>query len=222
MAWNAGQLYQFTLFLCHKHQTGTITPDDFFYAWNSEQRTRMGELLGRLGPAVKNMPRGMIEDAAVSQSLSPFVVQATLTIDSSGQATMPTNMIQALALRISDRKVTYINKGQIYSVVNSDIDAPSVANHLYYYTEYDTYYKFWPASSASATLDYIKDCDDIVYAYTPDANGLPVYDAGNSTQAEWGSIDLELITKRTLKMFGIHFSSQEFAGYGQSIINNGS
>jgi hypothetical protein len=223
MAYNVGDIFEYVKFLTNKNQSGPIAPTDFFYAWNGEQRSYMADMLGKirvLNPN-KNAPQGLKEDASTLESLRPFNTQTTLTISVSGTATIPTNLVHALAVRINDRDCKYVNKGQIYSVINSAIDPPSIPNNIYYLTDYDTFYKFWPAASSSAVLDYIRDCRDVVYGFTPDANDVEQYNAGTSTQPEWGSLDIIAITKRTLKAFGIHFSSQEFMAYGQGAINSG-
>lgn len=222
-AWNVEKLFRYVEFLTKKNQSGPITPDDFFYAWNGEQRSYMSDLLGKvrtMNPN-KNAPQGLKEDASTLESLRPFTTTANLTISVSGNADIPTDLVHALAVRINDRDCKYANKGQIYSVINSAIDPPSIPNNIYYFTDYDTFYKFWPAASSSATLDYVKDCTDVVFGYTTDANDIIQYNAGASTHPLWGNLDIVAITKRTLKPFGLHFSSGEMLSFGQAATNTG-
>jgi hypothetical protein len=223
MAYTVGDIYEYVKFLANKDQSGSITPTDFFYAWNGEQRSYMADMLGkiRVFNPNKNAPQGLKEDASTLESLRPFVTQSTLTIAVNGVSDIPTDLVHALAVRINDRDCKYVNKGQVYSVLNSAIDAPSLTNNIYYFTDYDTFYKFWPASAASAVLDYVRDCNNVVYGFTEGANGLEQYDAGTSTQPEWNTLDVVAITKRTLKAFGIHFSSNEFMSFGQSAQQTG-
>jgi hypothetical protein len=223
MAFHVGQIFELVKFLTNKNQTGAISPNDFFYAWNAEQRSYQSDLLGKVRTqnVNKNMPSGLKEDSSTLQSLRPFIVTSTLTIASNGVSDIPTNLVHALAVRINDRNCKYVNKDQIYSVINSTIDPPSIPNNIYYFTDYNTFYKFWPAASVSAALDYIKDCTDVVYGYTEDANGLDVYNAGTSTQPDWLDVDKIVITKRALKLFGVHFSENDFVAYGQGATNTG-
>jgi hypothetical protein len=223
MAWTVKQIFELVQFLANKNETGAISPNDFFYAWNSEQRAYMGDILGKIRARNpnKNAPDGLKEDVSTLQSLRPFVTQETLTIAVNGASDIPTDLVHALAVRIHDRDCKYVNKGQIYSVLNSAIDPPSITNNIYYFTDYDTFYKFWPAASSSAELDYVRNPTDVVFGYTIDANELEQYDAGSSVQPEWLDVDAVAITRRTLKSFGIHFSSNDFQSFGQVAVQTG-
>lgn len=221
--WNVSQIYGLSQFLINKYQSNTYSPDDLFFAWNSEQRSYMQDLLGRFqnrsnGKSGANT--GLIQNETILTALSPFTKNATLTINS-GNANFPANHVYTLAIRFGNYRVTYINKGQTYSVQTSVIDPPSVADNKYYFTEYAGILSFLPTSITTATIDYIEDVTDIVYGFTDDGSGIPQYNAGTSTQSKWGNLANIEITKRTLKSLGVHYTSQDFENYGNVAITTG-
>jgi hypothetical protein len=221
MAWTVDNIFSFVKFLTRKNQTAAITPTEFFLSWNAEQRSRMGELLGKLRAKAGQPNAGLIENQLTQSELSPFTITTSIAIAITGSASKPSNLIYLLAARVGDYPVHLKNKGQIYSIINNAIDPPSVANNMYYGTEYDTFYKIWPASAGTLSLDYIRNCTDVVFGYTLDANSVAQYDAGTSTQPEWDDIEIQEITKRTLKLFGVSMSDRSFMEFGESVINKG-
>jgi hypothetical protein len=225
MAWTVDTVFSFVKFLTRKNQTASISPNEFFLSWNSEQRTYMGELLGKFQPRSNSKAgqnTGLIENETILSQLVPFTTNATLTVAVTGNASKPDNLIYRLAIRCGDRNVTMINKGQIYSVINQSIDPPNITAGKYYGTEYDTFYKIWPATAGSIELDYIRDCVDIVWGWTPDGNGVAQYNAGTSTQPEWKNPEIQEITKRTLQLFGVSFGSRDLVEFGQNTKTTGS
>jgi hypothetical protein len=225
MAWTVDKLFDFVKFLTRKNQTASITPAEFNLAWNSEQRSLQSELLGKFQPRSNSKAgqnTGLIENQTILSSLAPFTTLVTKTVDVTGAASKPTDLAYLLAIRCGDRVVRMVNKGQIYAVINTSIDPPNITTGTFYATEYDTFFKVWPSQAASIDIDYIRDCPDIVYGYTEDANGVAQYDAGNSVQPLWKNAELQEITKRTLKQFGVSMSERAFVEFGQSNITTGS
>jgi hypothetical protein len=219
MTWTVDNVFNFVKFLVRKNQTSSITADEFFLAWNSEQRSFMGDILGRIQD--RSGKAGLIESDRALTILSPFTETADITVDITGAATKPTDLVYRLAVRAADKNVKMLTKGQIYAAINSGIDSPSVANGIYYGTEYDTFFKIWPASAGSITLDYIRNPANVAWGSTNDGNGVAQYNAGASTQPEWRDEQIQEITKRSLRLFGVSFSSQDFQQFAQSTIKTG-
>lgn len=223
MQWSVDNIYKFILYLIDKPQSIYVSPTDLFYAFNSEQRAYQSDLLGRFqarGNGKSGANTGLIENEIILTKLNPFTKPVTLSV-TAGVANKPTDFIYGLAARVGGYEVYMINKGQIQSVTNSVIDPPSISNNAYYATEYQAYYQVWPSDVTEMDVDYICDVQDVVWGSVPDGQGRPVYNAGTSVQPLWANPDIIEITKRTLKSFGIRFSSQDFQNYGQSIITTG-
>lgn len=223
MSWSVNDILNFTKWLTKKNQSGGISASDLFYAWNSEQRAYQNDLLGHFnaqsnGKTGANI--GLIQDKTILQKLAPFTIPETLTI-SSGNADKPSNFLYALALRINGFDVIPINHNQKAFVNNSVIDPPSVADNKYYVSEYEDYYSFLPSTVTAASLDYIKEPQDIKWGYDIDDDGRQVYNSGLSKQPQWDTNSIIEITRRTLKSIGIHFKDGDFAQYGQSNIQSG-
>lgn len=223
MSWSVDKLWGFTTSLLNKPQSGNLTPSMFFYAFNSQQRLYMADIVGRFqarntGKAGANT--GLIQNEVDLTKLSPFTKPVTLTV-TAGNANKPADFIYRLAARINDKEVIFIDKGQIAFVINSVIEAPSVSMGRYYATEYEGYYQVLPSIVTSMDLDYIADVVDVVYATIPDGNGRPIYDPANSTNPLWDNLSLMEIVQRTLKPYGVHFTSADFENYGREAINTG-
>ncbi len=223
MAWTTQQLWGFTTTLLNKPQSGNLTPTMFFYAFNSQQRLYMSDIIGRFqarntGKAGVNT--GLILNEVDLTKLSPFTKLTTLPVVA-GNATKPADFIYQLAVRINGKEVIIINKGQKAFILNSVIESPSAAMGKYYATEYQDYYEVLPSTVTNMDLDYISDVVDAVYATIPDGNGRPVYDPGNSVNPLWDTISLCEIVQRTLKPYGVHFTSADFQNFGNGTIQTG-
>lgn len=228
--WNVNQIYEHLLWLTNKNQAGGISSDDFFYQWNTEQSSYQEDLLGRWqrsGNGKTGANTGIVLNQTMIQKLAPFTIAETLTIVA-GAVTKPSDFIYEVGLRINatggtaGKKINKINHGQKSYVTESVIDAPSVANDLYYAIEYEDYYSLLPITVAGTVeLDYIAECRDIKWGYTFDADGRQVYNAGTSIQPQWSKNTVIEITKRSLKSLGVHFKDKDFENFGQTNILTG-
>lgn len=224
MALNVNDLYVFTQKLIRKNQSGSLTATEFNLFWNDAQRAYMADLLGRFqlrsnGKLGGNT--GIIMNETILTKLAPFTKQDAALAISGGSATKPTGMIYRLALRTNNHDIVFINHGQIANVKNSVIDAPSVANNLYYAYEIEGTYKFLPTTITTAEIDYIVDVTDIVWGYTLDGNGRQVYSSGASTQSKWDDISNMEITKRMLQDIGVSLKDRDFQNFGSQTIITG-
>lgn len=183
MTWDVNVIYRFMLWLINKNQSGGVTAQDFFFAWNSEQSQYQGDLLGRWQKNSNNktgVQTGLIENETIMTKLAPFTNIANITI-TSGQAPKPLSYAYALALRINNAKVFQVDHDQIWAVLEDVIDPPSIPDNSYYYSEYLNYFSILPPAATTIQLDYIQSAQDVVWAYTFDANGRQVYSPSGLT-----------------------------------------
>lgn len=228
MAWNVDDLYKFMKFLINKNQAGGINSQQFFYAWNSEQRSYMEDLLGRFqnrGNQKTGSNTGLIDTQTILQKLSPFTQNFPLVI-SGGDAVKPYDFIYTLAIRAYGTKYAKsfpITKDQIWAVEDDVIDPPSVSGDSFFHTEYQDFFRFLPSSTSIAVLDYVGYPQDVVWAYTVNvyAYGRYQYNAAASVQPQWDDNTIIEITKRTLRTLGVHFKDNEFEQFGTSVIATG-
>lgn len=223
MSWSINDIYNLTLFLTRKNQSGSISAKDLFYEWNTEQNAYHSDLVGKWqarnnGKSGANT--GLIMDETVLTKLAPFTIPGQITI-ASGKATKPSDFIYGLARRISVSGAEYlvnkINHGQIYYVNNDTIDPPSVADGKYYIVEYENYYSILPSSATGTlNLDYIAACEDVKWGYTYDSEGRQVYNPGTSVQPKWDTPTIIEITKRALTSLGVSFKDNDIQQFGKS------
>jgi hypothetical protein len=222
MALSTDYLYQFSLNLIRKNQSGALASIEWARHWNDASSTYQDDLLGRFqarSNGKTGMNTGLIENETIETKLAPFTKTDTIVI-TAGNGPKPTDCIYLLALRINGEQVIHINKNQIAAVNDNVIDPPSVADGTYYYTPYLTYYSFLPSSVTAATIDYIATPVDVVWGFTI-VSGRQVYNAGTSVQPQWNDNSCREITKRMLKNLGVSFHDNEFLNFGESVIQKG-
>lgn len=223
MALSVDYCYQFVQALIRKNQSAGLTNTDFQYFWNDAQASYMDDLLGRFQARsnTKEGPNtGLIENETIIAKLTPFMIPVTIPVVG-GQAPKPSDFIYTLAIRVGNFKVYQVDKDQIYSILNSVIDPPSIPNNTYYFTEYQGYYLLFPNTVASINLDYIQTPPDVVWNFGYDANNNQVYTSTGSVNPMWSNNSCREITKRMLKVIGVSFSSQDFENFGQSVLAAG-
>jgi len=219
MALSVDYLYVFSQDLILKNQSGGLKSTAFANHWNDAQSTYFDDLVGRFqlrNNGKEGANTGLILDETILQKLSPFTKLSPLTV-ATGNSDKPTDFAFRLAMRVNGKDAIKINQGQIAFVNNSVIDAPSVANDIYYFLEYEDYYTFLPNTITAADLDYIAIPDDVLWAYTLDADGRQTYDAPNSVQPQWDNFSCREITKRMLTNLGVSFKDADFMNFGKSV-----
>lgn len=217
MALTVDDLYNFTLNLIKKNQSGSLTSIEWARHWNDAQCTYQDDLLGRF--QAKNVGKegintGLIENETIMTKLTPFIVPITLTV-TTGQAIKPTGFIYTLALKINNTKVFQVDHDEVWAMLDDVIDPPSTIDNSYYYTEYQNYYKLFPASVTTVDLDYIKTPTDVIWGFTI-VGGRQVYSAGTSTQSQWDDNSNREITKRMLTNLGVAYKDADFLSFGRS------
>lgn len=209
-------IYQFSLVLMRKMQAGGLSATQFGYHWNDTQRSYMSVLLG---PYQKRVGVGLVQNQTTLGKLSPFIRQASATI-TSGVATKPTGYIYGLSIAVGDYGAEPLTFSQFSAAKRSTIDPASSTK--FYVADFSGSLIFLPATySGTATLTYVKEPTNIVWAYTLDGDSRQVYDATNSVQPEWDGLSCSEITKQMFRTLGVSFKDSDFANFGQSVIAQG-
>lgn len=226
----ADEMYKIILYASSKNlQQGYVSPDDFNTIIQIAQLGFTDYLLGEFqtyqgGRPVSKVQFGMNE--SVRQRLTPLIqAPVPLTIDASGFSPYPADYQQMDAMyQPNMNRVRYAQQHKLYSYLNSQID-PINANPIYLIE--DSGFRFYPNISyngtafSSASLSYVRTPRNIVWAFIPDANGLPVYDPGNSKDPEFYDIDCHEIIVRALALVGVNLQLQQVEQYSQIIKNQG-
>lgn len=224
MALSVDYLYQFSLDLILKNQSGGLKSTAFANHWNDAQSTYFDDLVGRF--QARNVSKegnntGLLLNETILQKLSPFTKPATLTIVAAA-SDKPDDFSYRLSMRINGKDCIKITHPEIAAVNGSVIDPPSTTTDKYYFTEYEDYFSFLPSTLptvtiTTASLDYIAKPKNVIWGYTFDSDGRQVYNAGTSVQPEWDDFSCREITKRMLTNLGVAFKDRDFENFGKSV-----
>jgi hypothetical protein len=219
---DVNQVYQLVQFISNKSQNGYVTPSQFNLIINQAQNSYTSFLLGSFQQYTPGRPIARVElgnNSVVRQRLTPIIKAATLTIDGTGFSPYPSDYVQVDAIRTDSlQRVRFVQQDSLYSYYNSVID-PVATNPIYLLE--DTGLRFYPATLGSARLSYVSDPVDVVWAYTLDANGRPVYDPANSVDPVWHVTSILEIVTRALSMVGVNLQAGAISQYAQEIKANG-
>lgn len=217
-------VYNLMLYAIRKNQNGNLNPASFNLVINQAQISYMDFLLGAFQKYIHGRPFAAVEfgqNQDIRQRLSPFIPPpVTLSIDVNGLASYPAGYMNsdAMTYGIYRQRVKFIQQDRLYSHLNSYID-PVATNPIYLI--YKDGFQFYPANLGSAYLSYIKQADELVWGYTLDSNGRPVYDSGTSVQPQWLDLDMLQVIVRALAIVGVNLQLNVVEQYSQMIKTQG-
>lgn len=212
--------YQVCLFACSKNlQQGYLSPSDFNLIINQASKSYQDWLVGEFqqyqpGRPVPKVGYGQNEN--VRQSLTPTIYGYILNLDSTGFSPYPADYekMDAMWTLYGYQRIRYTPQDQMYSLYNSRID-PYETNPFYMVEELG--FRFFPRNLNQTRLSYIKTVPTIVWGYTLDGNGLPVYNPLSSTDPVWGDIDMLEVIARALRLIGVNLSSDNISQYANEV-----
>lgn len=200
--------YELMAYIINKNQQGYLPPAKFNLVINQGQYSYQSFLLGSFQSYMNGRPVARVElgnNAVVRQRLAPTIKKLTLTIDATGNADYPANFLQSDSMHnTAMKRVRLVQQDSLDANYNSVID-PIATNPIYLIE--DTRFQFYPLTLGSAKLSFVKKAPLIVWGYTPDANGRPIYNVGTSVQPVWDSVAKFEIISRALKLVGINLQS---------------
>ena len=224
------QCYSILRFIVRKNQLGSLSPLDFQYAFNTAQRNYYDLLVGRIeqyqyGRPVPRIGLSMTDN--VVSRLMPFESSSTLTIGSgltlaSGllTATKPTGFNKLLAMyTVNNYRVYRLEENRFAERIQDSIDPIDEANA--FYVEQSTNWRVYPTTLSSLTLKYLTVPADVVWAYTTDGSGRPVYTSTGSVDPLWNNNDIDEIVARAAKIVGVSFKEGALTQFGEQVIAKG-
>jgi hypothetical protein len=223
----ANDVYKLMLYIINKSQSASFSPDNFNRTINAAQLSYTNYLLGEFqkyqyGRAIAQVEFG--QNMRVRERLSPFIsFPVYLFVEANGGAIYPENYLAFDAMYIGSdlsRRVRYAEQDKLSSYIGSVIDPVTADNPVFTIT--DAGFIFYPNESISQIhLSYIRKPVSIVYSYTEDSQGRPVYDAGSSRDPEWRDLDIMQIIVRALAMVGVNLQAGMVEQYSQIIKSQG-
>jgi len=219
---DVNNVYNILKFVVRKNQLGSLSPDDFAYAFNTAQRNYYDFLVGRIEQYRYDSPRprvGLSMTDNVVSRLMPFESTATLTV-SGGLATKPLDLNKVLAMYTPNNYRVYrLEENRFAERMQDSIDPIDEANA--FYVEQNTDWRIYPTTLNNLKLKYLTVPADVKWNYTTDGSGRPVYNPTGSVQPLWRDNDIDELVGRAAKIIGVSFNNQMLTGFGQGVINTG-
>jgi hypothetical protein len=203
---DANTPYEIIKYAANKNQNGNIPPDKYNLIINQGQRDYQRWLIGETQTYANGRPVAKVElgnSQRVLQALAPFIDSpATLNIAADGTAAWPSNMEEVVAMYTTAMgRVKFVQQDSLWAYLDSTID-PVGTNPIYLIQ--NEKFQFYPITQGSAKISFVKTPPNIVWAFTLDANGRPVYNAAGSTAPVWSDIDMMEVIVRALRLVGVN------------------
>jgi hypothetical protein len=214
------RMYSICSYIVAKNrQQGYLSPKDFNTCINNGQIEYLDYLLGEFEQYQYQRPVPKVQfgmNQQVRQSLTPLIGPfASLTVDGTGLSPYPSDFQQVDAMMTPGNKaIRYCQQHQKDAFINSRID-PVATNPIYLIQ--DDGFQYYPVNLGTALLSYVKTPPDIVWAYTPDGNGRPIYDPANSVDPVWYDLDCNQVIVRALKMVGVSLQAPMVSQYANEV-----
>ena len=216
------QVYNILKFIVRKNQLGSLSPADFQYAFNTAQRNYYDFLVGRVeqyryGSAVPRVGLSMTDN--IVSRLMPFEQSATVIV-SSGLGNKPAGLNKLLAMyTINSYRVYRIEENMFAERMQDSIDPVDEPNA--FFVEQNTNWRIYPTTLTSVLVKYLTVPTDVVWNYTLDGSGRPVYNPTGSVDPLWYNNDIDELVARAAKIIGVSFKEPTLSQFGQGVINTG-
>lgn len=160
----------------------------------------------------------------IKDALSPFKSVYNFTTLTSGYVIVPDDdYIKFLDLQIyfniSDRRVYYpvklINEDERADRLNSQIDPVTSTSPIGEQTAAKTF-RLYPTHAYNGNVTYLRRPVKPVFGYNVISGRVIVYDAGTSTQLEWGQDMINTILIKSLKLIGINIKEADVSGFAEA------
>jgi len=212
-------MYQLTQLIFGKYQNGYITPEEWNRAINQSQYSFANYLLGQFQSYVPGRPQARVswgQNQNVRETLSPIIYGYILNADINGLAPYPGDYqkTDAVTSMYGAQRLRFISQDRLFFALN-DVNTPIATNPIYLVK--DTGFQFYPITTTQARLSYVRTPPNIVWAYTLDADGLPVYNEAQSDDPIWQDVDCFEIVARCLRMFGVSLQDGVVSQYANEI-----
>lgn len=220
MAYNIDDVYQIVTYAVGKNlQQGYVSPSDFNLVINQASRSYASYLLGNFQQYQPGRPQARVEfgqNTVIRQRLTPIIYGYNLTIDSTGFSPYPGDYLQQDAMWsfYGYNRIREVQQQYFYSIYNSVIDP--VPSWPVYMIEWDGF-RFFPNSLGQAKLSYVRNPPDMIWGYTLDVNGVPVYNPATSTQPVWDDASILEIIVRALRIIGVNLQYNDVNAYANEI-----
>jgi hypothetical protein len=227
--YNVNDVYKIVLYITGKNlQQGYVSPEDFNNTINIAQKSYVAYLLGNFQQYQPGRPVARVEfgqNAVLRQRLAPIIYESFLAIDGSGYSPYPSaaglvpsngDYLQADAMwsAYGYERIREVQQHYFYSIYNSKIDP--IGSWPVYMIR-NNGFQFAPPSLGQARISYVIEPPDMVWGYTLDGNGVPVYNPATSVQPVWDIASILEIIVRALRIIGVNLDYNQVNNYANQI-----
>lgn len=213
-------IYVLMLYAVSKNkQQGYLSPTDFNVVFNQGQKSFADYLLGELQQYPQGRSGSRVEwgqNQTARTRLTPIIYGYHLHIDTTGFSPYPGDYLNVDAMWsiYGIERVRFVPQDKHWFVYGSVID-PYQSNP--YYLIEDVGFRFFPQSYGDAWLSYVRNPPNVVWGYTTDVNGIPVYSAALSTQCVFDEASILQIVVRALRIVGVNLQFDTVSQYANEI-----
>jgi len=221
---NVNQTYEVMQYAVAKNiQQGYLSPDDFYTVINTAQRSYLDYLLGQYQRYQLKRPVAPVEfglNQRIRQSIVPLIYGTILTVNSQGVAAYPSDYEYTDAMWdvYNIYNIRFIQQDRQDAWVHSSID-PVVSNPVYLINHEG--FQFYPNGIGQAKMSYVRTPPSIVWGYTVDGNGVPVWNPATSQNPVWSESDMMQIIVRALALVGVSLQASVVSQYAEQIKQSG-
>lgn len=218
-------MYKIVLYAVAKNQSqGYVSPDDFYTSINVAQQSYLDYLLGeyqkyQVGRPIAPVTLGQTEK--IRQSISPLIYGTVLNPNTTtGISPYPSDFEQVDAMWsvYGFYNIRFVQQDRLFSYYRSSID-PIDQNPIYLVRWEGL--QFYPENIGQARMSYVRTPPSIVWGYTTDSNGLPVWNPATSQDPVWADYDCYEIIVRALQLIGVNLQLAPVIQYAQEIKGGG-
>jgi hypothetical protein len=215
-------VYRIMRFIARKNQLESLSPSEFQDAFNTAQRNYYDFLVGRVEQYRydKAVPRvGLAMTDNVVSRLMPFQMSASVLV-TTGSAPKPLDFNKLLSMITANNySMQRFEENRVADRLQDSIDPVAEANA--FFVENSNSWSIYPTTLTSVKIKYLKLPVDVIWGYTIDGSGRPVYSPGTSVNPQWMDNDIDEIIARACKILGISIKENALVTYGQGVINTG-
>ena len=200
MAISVNKVYRAVLSILNKEGRGFLTPEQFNRIGRQVQLDLLERSFYDYNRSINNMSPTSSSDYSnlpknIKEKIDVFSKEASLVI-TTGVAPAPSDLYRIINIHTSNRTINVqeVTKSELAQINASDLTTPSASFPVYYKEANNI--KFFPTSVASASIDYIKQPQDPVWAYTSGTNSSYSFNSGSSQDFELHESDeVDLVLK---------------------------
>jgi len=208
-------------------QQGYLSPHDFYTSINQAQRSYADYLLGEYQKYQAQRPIAVVEfgqNERIRDSIAPLIYNTILPINSTtGIAPRPSDYeyVDAMWSVYGTYNITFVQQDRKDAYIHSAID-PVVTNPVYLIRhEGFEFFPQRPYGENQAAMSYVRTPPSIVWGYTEDSNGIPVWNPATSQNPVWSESDMLQIISRALLIEGVSLQAGIVMQYAQEIKERG-